>query len=45
MVRETPLHLVDHSVRRALVRAGIRAAAPPAWDGHLGGAREENGHM
>lgn len=37
--------IVDHSVRRALVRAGVRTAAPPAWNGHISGAREENIHM
>ncbi|OLF05969.1 3-octaprenyl-4-hydroxybenzoate carboxy-lyase [Actinophytocola xinjiangensis] len=29
--------LVDHSVRRALVRAGVAAAAPRPWDGRVGG--------
>ncbi|MCI2422246.1 UbiX family flavin prenyltransferase [Saccharopolyspora sp. K220] len=28
--------VIDHSVRRALVRAGVTAAAPRAWDGQIG---------
>jgi flavin prenyltransferase len=28
--------IIEHSARRALVRAGVTAAAPPAWDGRIG---------
>jgi 4-hydroxy-3-polyprenylbenzoate decarboxylase len=33
---DTFADVVDHSTRRALVRAGIRDVAPQAWDGRIG---------
>jgi flavin prenyltransferase len=33
---ETVDDIIDHSVRRALVRAGVTAVAPRAWDGRVG---------
>ncbi|TCK21832.1 UbiX family flavin prenyltransferase [Pseudonocardia endophytica] len=35
--------IVDHTVRRALSRAGIPDVAPPEWDGRVDGRRHEPG--